>query len=335
MSRAKFLVRTVSVAAIASLAACASTPAAVEKTPEADAYKLAIAAASRPASAEEIAIAQRSDPLTRANFWAEEYRKDAANLDVIVSFMKALRGIGSHDRVEQIASTTLPIHPASHEIFLELGRSLMAQEKPLDAAQIFARSADLAPETEAAPLAALGVALDQIEEHAKAQAAYKYALERQPTRASTLSNYGLSLALTGDLEGAEAQLRKAVALPGSDVRVRQNLALILGLQGRYDEMSAVDPDAPRRTIEANRQALRTMMVPARTYRELTEAPLQLPAPIIEVMPDVREAEIAAENMPALAVQEIRTAETEPETLLSGAAETQSPQRPQLRGAQGG
>jgi len=336
MSRAKFLVRTVSVAAIVSLTACTSTPTSGEETVETDPYKLAMAAASRPASAEEIAIAQRSDPLTRANFWAEEYRKDAANLDVIVQFMKALRGIGSHERVEEIASTTLPIHPTSHEIFLELGRSLMAREKPLDAAQIFARSADLAPDTEAAPLAALGVALDQIEEHAKAQAAYKYALERQPTRVSTLSNYGLSLALTGDLEGAEVQLRKAVALPGSDVRVRQNLALILGLQGRYDEMSAVDPDAPRRTIEANRQALRTMMIPARTYRELTEAPLDLPAPVIEVMPDVREAEVAAENMPALTVQETQTAETETDAeTLSGAGDTPAPMRPRLRGSQGG
>lgn len=264
MSRVYLVTSTVYGLATLAITACASTPQAPELTPEQEAYKAAMEEASRPASPEQVAAAERSDPLTRANFWAEEYRKNPGDAPTIVAFMTSLRGIGSHDRVVEVASAALPIHPNNHEILLELARSKLAQNKPQEAAAAFARSADYAPQTLAAPLAGLGVAFDQMEQHLKAQDAYRLALQREPNRVSTLSNYGLSLALSGDLTNAEAQLRKAASQPGANMRVRQNLALVLGLQGRFDEMVEVDPDAPRRTVEANRQALRTMMIPERS-----------------------------------------------------------------------
>ena len=335
MSRAKLVARIVSTLVLASLAACASTPEASQETAEIEAYKLAMEAASRPASPEQVAAAQRSDPLTRANFWGQEYRKDASNLQTIVSFMSALRGIRSHDRVLEVATTALPMHPNSYEILLELGRSLLANDKPREAAQAFISSADFAPLNEAAPLAALGVAFDRLENHLKAQEAYAFALAREPERVSTLSNYGLSLALSGDLSSAEAQLRKAVALPGADVRIRQNLALILGLQGRFDEMVAVDPNAPRRTVEANRDALRTMMIPARDYSALEVEPVpEMAAPKVQAMPDVRETEVVVEDMPVLKITETQT-EAGKVIDLTGAPEPENAPRPVLRGSQDG
>lgn len=331
MSRAKYFVSTVSWLSLASIAACASAPDRQESA-ELDAFTQAMAEAAQPATAEEIALAERSDPLTRANFWGEEYRKDAANLDVIVAFMRSLRGIGSHERVQEIATAALPLHPTSHEILMEYGRSLMAQGKAADAVGAFVRAADFAPENEAAPLAALGVAFDQTAEHLKAQKAYRYALERQPDRTSTLSNYGLSLALTGNLADAETQLRKAASLPDADIRVRQNLALILGLQGRYEEMAQVDPNAPRRTIEANREVLRQMMLPSRSYSGLAEAPAKASAPLpaSEPMPDVRAADVDAEAMPAIAETDAPA-----QTLEGGDDAATPPQRLRLRGSQGG
>ena len=93
-------------------------------------------------------------------------------------------------------------------------------------------------------------------------------LRLEPQRVSTLTNYGLSLALSGNLQAAETQLREAAALPGANARVRQNLALILGLQGRFEEMRKVDPHAPKRTVEANLNVLRNMLAPTRDYGAL-------------------------------------------------------------------
>ena len=339
MSRAKILKAALPAIAIAASTACASSTATPELTSEEIAYQEAIANALKPATPEEIAKAERSDPVTRAAFWSNEYQKDSGDLETTVAFIRALRGIGSYDRIRDIVTVSVPLHPNSHELFLEYGRTLMKQNEPQRAAQAFLRSTNLAPETEAAPLAALGVALDRLEEHQKAQEAYEIALQRDPERVSTLSNYGLSLALTGHLNEAEGALRKAAELPGADIRVRQNLALILGLQGRFDEMAAVDPTAPRRSITANQNALQEMIAPGGNFQNLRNindviSDLERTPAAAQAMPEVREADVAAESMREPGTPEIKTYR-EPD--LAGDTEATDPVpllRPALRGARG-
>lgn len=262
MSRDNRTIAVTPLLGLLAIAGCASsTPKAPPPPPaaSADPVAQAMADASAPATPAQIAAAERADPLTRAAFWNEEYRKDAGNLQTTVSLLRALRGIDSYDRIEEVAPKAIAIHPTAWELYLEYGRAKLAQGEPTRAIPVFARAADFAPIDEASPLAALGLAFDQIERHDRAQEAYEIALQREPQRVSTLSNYGLSLALSGKLEQAESALREAVDMPGADVRVRQNLALILGLQGRFDEMSEVAPYTPTRTIEANRLALEAML----------------------------------------------------------------------------
>ncbi|MEL6666051.1 MAG: tetratricopeptide repeat protein [Pseudomonadota bacterium] len=336
MSRARSVKYALPIFALLTNAACATTEAEPQVSAEEQAYKDAIELALKPATPEEIAQAERSDPITRANFWAAEYQKDPANAEVTVRFMNALRKIGSHERVAEIASAAIPIHPTEHELLLELGRSFMAQERFADAAQAFARSADLSPPTDAAPLAALGLAFDRLEDHTQAQEAYELALEREPNRVSTLSNYGLSLALTGQISAAETALRRAVEAPGADGRVRQNLALILGLQGRFDEMVSVDPNAPIRTVEANQTALREMMVPvARSYDNLQQ--------LDDVIDDVERTPAAPQSMPDLEQADVEDEAMADPQGLSATDQTElageSPARPanglrpKLRGSQ--
>ncbi len=331
MSRVSTVKRALPGLAIIAMAGCATTDAAEPLTAEEQAYKDAIEQALVPATPEEIARAERSDPITRANFWSNEYQKNAADLPTTVAFMRSLRRIGSHERVLEIASTSLPIHPTSYEIYLELGRSYLATDKPTEAAQAFVRSADYSPETEAAPLAALGLAFDRLENHAQAQEAYLIALQRQPDRVSTLSNYGLSLALTGNLVEAEAALRKAAEQPGADVRVRQNLALILGLQGRFDEMVVVDPSAPARSVEANQNVLREMVMPTRDFDALQSldeviSEVQSTPGVQQDMPELRDAQVDDESM----------AEPATHQAIAGAPTPRPASlRPKLRGAQDG
>lgn len=284
---------------LAALNGCASTDAGnAGASSGLNPYEEAMIEAMKPATAEEIAAAERSDPLTRANFWAQEYQKDQANPETALSFMRSLRAIGSHDRAIEVGTSILPFHPNDYEILLEVGRTLLTNDQPEAAARTLVRSADFSPPTDAAPLAALGLAFDRMGRHDLAQEAYREALKREPTRISTLSNYGLSLALGGQLTKAEEQLKLAASIPGSDARVRQNLALVLGLQGKFDEMAAIDPSAPRLTVETNLKVLREMIMPTRTYEALTEAeivdvtgPIVLPSSPVEKMPDVKEVEV--------------------------------------------
>jgi len=81
-----------------------------------------------------------------------------------------------------------------------------------------------------------------------------------PDDPSVLSNLGLSYALSRDLVQAEMTLRKAVTPPGAEPRVRQNLALVVGLQGRFAEAETIArADLPPDLAAANVAYLRQML----------------------------------------------------------------------------
>ena len=109
-------------------------------------------------------------------------------------------------------------------------------------------------------LNAQGAVLDQLGRHAEAQRHYSAALKIVPDEPSVLSNLGLSYALTKDLKRAEATLRQAMAQPNAGPKVRQNLALVVGLQGRFAEAEQIArADLPQDEAAANVTYLRQML----------------------------------------------------------------------------
>ena len=99
-----------------------------------------------------------------------------------------------------------------------------------------------------------------MERHAEAQRYYESALKIVPDEPSVLSNLGLSYALTKDLTRAETTLRRAVAQPGAGPKVRQNLALVVGLHGRFAEAEQIaSADLPPDEAAANVAYLREML----------------------------------------------------------------------------
>ena len=81
--------------------------------------------------------------------------------------------------------------------------------------------------------------LDQLGDHERAREYYNSALKIRPNDPIAMSNLGFSYALSRNLPTAEATLRSAADQPGADMRVRQNLALVLGLQGKFGEAEQV------------------------------------------------------------------------------------------------
>ena len=60
-----------------------------------------------------------------------------------------------------------------------------------------------------------------------------------PDEPSVLSNLGLSYALSKNLPQAESTLRRAAQQRPTDSKIRQNLALVIGLQGRFAEAETI------------------------------------------------------------------------------------------------
>ncbi len=102
--------------------------------------------------------------------------------------------------------------------------------------------------------------LDQLGQKNEARALFNKAADLKPNEPSILSNLGMSYLMEGDLRTAETHMRKAVEMPGADSRVRQNLALVVGLQGRFDEAEQIarqelSPDQAQANVDYMRQML--------------------------------------------------------------------------------
>ncbi len=83
---------------------------------------------------------------------------------------------------------------------------------------------------------------------------------------------GLSFALTQRLPEAEQVLRQAAASPRADKRVRANLALVVALQGRFDEAEGIAiQDTTPQEAEANIAYIRQMMSQQNRWADIKQA----------------------------------------------------------------
>jgi Tfp pilus assembly protein PilF len=118
-------------------------------------------------------------------------------------------------------------------------------------------------------LSAQGSVADQMGDHRAAQGFYREALKINPGEPSVLSNLGLSLALSKRLDEAEETLRQASAHPRADQRVRQNLALVLALQGKFTEAEMISArDVSPEQAAANVATIRQMISQSNAWREI-------------------------------------------------------------------
>jgi len=89
-----------------------------------------------------------------------------------------------------------------------------------------------------------------------------------------LSNLGLSYTLTNNLKKAEETLRRASEQRDATPKVRQNLALVVGLQGRFAEAEKiVRADLPTAEAEANVTYLREMLAQHDEWKASNRSPV--------------------------------------------------------------
>jgi Flp pilus assembly protein TadD len=213
------------------------------------------AASQRPkptkATPEQKAEAERLDPLGRAAFWAREVDIDPADNDARLKLAKALRALGRNEEAGAAADQVLVVQPNNFEALLESARAKVAGNQGFYAIDDAQRAAALRP-NDWRPVSLLAVALSQSERDQEALAAHQKALVLAPDNPATLTNLGMYYATHGQAADAEPLLRKAAAAPGAGAQERQNLALVLGLQGRFDEAEQLErQDLPPAAVTNN------------------------------------------------------------------------------------
>ena len=79
------------------------------------------------------------------------------------------------------------------------------------------------------------------------------------------------------MKNAEVTLRRAVAQPNASPKARQNLALVVGLRGHFEEAEKIArADLPEKEAAANVDYLRQMLAQQRDQKKMGRA--YVPAP---------------------------------------------------------
>jgi Flp pilus assembly protein TadD len=227
------------------------------EAPAEDKSKPAAEAGPQKASAEERAAAQRLDPLARVAFWSRESNLDIQDADAAVALSNALRSLGRHEEAAETTKRVLALKPNHVEALLESARAHIARNQGFYAIEPAKKAQAAAPRDWRAP-SLLGVAYEQSGRGPEARQAWEAALKLSPENASVLANLGLSYAAAGDLKAAEGFLRRASTQPGAGIKVRQNLVMVLGLQGKLQEAERLArEDLPPEVVTANLAWLRS------------------------------------------------------------------------------
>jgi Flp pilus assembly protein TadD len=206
---------------------------------------------------------------TAAGRLGNAYAKNPNDKSVALSYSTVLQMNGRSDQSLAVMRKLAIALPKDREVLAAYGKSLAGVgqfEQALDAI----RRAQTPEYPDWKLLSAEAAILDQLGQSPNARQLYRKA-EMKPDEPTILSNLGMSYVLEGDLKTAEMHMRSAAQRSGADSRVRQNLALVVGLQGRFEEAETIarqelSPDQ----AQANVTYLRTMLAQQNAWNDLKD-----------------------------------------------------------------
>ena len=231
-------------------------------------------------------IASASAPMTprseedwrrSLDVWGAKYKQDPNDIEAALRYAQALRATEQRAQAVAVLEQASIRNPRDMALLGAYGRAL-AEAGDLNQALDVLSRAHTPDNPNWRVLNAQGAVLDQLGRHVEAQRHYSTALKIVPDEPAILSNLGLSYALTKDLKRAEVTLRRALEHPESNPKVRQNLALVIGLQGRFPEAERIArAGLSDQEAAANVSYLKQMIAQQSEWKKPGRKP-RLPAP---------------------------------------------------------
>ena len=263
LAQSRKLSTAMALVAALGLGACQSRNAALNEDPLATG---SLSQAKAVSPAESIGSFKRTQEL------AQQWAANQGNVPIGLEYATSLQQMGQTDQQIEVLKSIAVAHPSDGPLQAKLGKQLLAAGRSGEAITMLERAA-AQPGADWKTLSALGSAYDQQGNYSQARAKYQAALVLKPGELSVQNNMAMSFALEGKLPDAEKLLRAASAQPGADAqpRIRQNLALVVGLQGRFDEARKIaSADLPPEQVEANLNYLQQMLAQPNTWAQLSQ-----------------------------------------------------------------
>lgn len=224
---------------------------------------------------------ETTDPLTTASSsepsfkrtmeLGDQWRANPQDTRLGIAYADSLGQLGQTQQQSEVYQRLAALNPQDPTIMSIYGKKLIETGRSSEAIGVLEPLAN-SGKADWKLLSALGSAYDQDGQHSMAREQYKKALAQKPDDVSVMNNMGMSYALEGNLPAAEKTLKAAVAQPTAPKfpKVRQNLALVVGLQGRFDESREIaSKDLPPDEVEANLAYLQKMLSQPNTWQQLS------------------------------------------------------------------
>ncbi|WP_162654400.1 tetratricopeptide repeat protein [Lentilitoribacter sp. Alg239-R112] len=200
-----------------------------------------------------------------------KYKSNPKSGPIAMQYASVLLMTGSNEQALAVMQQAAIHNPEDRTVLAAYGKA-QAGAGNLDQALQTIRRAQTPDQPNWKLLSAEGAILDQLGQSVQARYKYREALDIVPDEPSVLSNLGMSYVLEGDLRTAETYMRNASKQPAADSRVRQNLALIVGLQGRFDEAEKIARgELSGNQAEANVRYLREMLAQSNSWKKLADS----------------------------------------------------------------
>jgi Flp pilus assembly protein TadD len=200
----------------------------------------------------------------------QSYARNPTDKRIATNYAAALQMDGDADQSLAVMRKLAIALPKDRDVLASYGKALAANGQ-FEAALDAVRRAQTPEYPDWRLVSAEAAILDQIGQKDDARQLYRKALELKPNEPSVLSNLGMSYVLEGDLRTAETYMRSAAQQPNADSRVRQNLALVVGLQGRFDEAEKIaSQELSPEQAQANVAYLRQMLAQQNAWSQLKD-----------------------------------------------------------------
>jgi len=198
------------------------------------------------------------------------YERNPKDRNTGLNYANLLMMTGKNTQALAVMQQVAIAYPADREVLASYGKAQAAAGQ-LEQALNTINRAQTPDRPDWRLFSAEGAVLDQLGRSNEARAKYRQALDLKPNDPSILSNLGMSYVLQSDPRTAETYLRSAASQPGADSRIRQNLALVVGLQGRFEEAQRIAmQELSAQQAQANLAYLRGMLAQQNAWSQLSD-----------------------------------------------------------------
>jgi Flp pilus assembly protein TadD len=185
----------------------------------------------------EVAGTPQTELEKATGYWGEKFSKSPTSLENALSYARNLKAMGRKREALAVLQHASTYHAQDREFASEYGRLALELDQVQTAKSVLAFADDPA-KPDWRVISARGAVMAKEGNNKDAIRMFERALVLSDRSPSVVNNLAMAYALDGRPADGERLLREA-ATKGNSEKVQKNLALVLGLQGKYDEARMV------------------------------------------------------------------------------------------------